>query len=170
MRDQLWNLLYDVHYRAIYARRYNAYARNVEESLSVLSLVVTASSVAGWSIWQQFPVVWSVIIACVQVLNLCRPSFPFSRRLVSLRFYIPEIDLLALDMEHYWNQVIFCDSSQAPADILARHRCFNESLCKLEAKYFGSDLLPDMDKIAQKSQKECDTYFQRAFLAKINEE
>ncbi len=43
------------------------------------------SSIAAWEIWQEYQMVWAVIIALSQVITAIKPFLPFRQRLKPIR-------------------------------------------------------------------------------------
>lgn len=102
MRNKIWYTL--VHFKtneyyASYVRRYYQWAEWLSNSFLV---VVTSSSVAGWAIWKDLYVLWSVLIGISQLLMLIKPFLLFPRYIKTYAEKSTSLEYINWELEKLW--------------------------------------------------------------------
>ena len=94
---------YRQYYNCLFLYRHHELQRSFYSKLnlgiSIASYVITAASLAGWSILAKYDVMWSVIIFASQLANGFKDRFKFSEKIWVLDLYLkattPELPVFA---------------------------------------------------------------------------
>jgi hypothetical protein len=105
MEKRYWNLYTQVVFSCHYFRLYEGLSRHWNTGIQIFLTLVSLSSIASWAIWQQAPLLWSLIIAASQIGTILNQNFRFSRREIVAEFMLPEYESIQNEMEHNWYQV-----------------------------------------------------------------
>jgi len=77
LRNQIWAKLCDIKYRAIYTSDCETRFSFYENAYELLIALFTTSTIVGWSVWQQLPLLWGGIVGAMQVLQVVRRFIPY---------------------------------------------------------------------------------------------
>jgi len=55
-----------------------------------------------WSISKTMPAIWAILIAAAQFAQTYSANLPWADQLTALKYLLPELDQLALDIDHDW--------------------------------------------------------------------
>jgi hypothetical protein len=64
--------------------------------------LTSSASIGAWAVWQEFQIVWAIIIAASNVLNIIKPYFPYSKYIKELSENALSMQNLHLDYERLW--------------------------------------------------------------------
>lgn len=143
-----------VKFSSFYLPLYRRRIKTASNFLDAVSIITSASSIAAWNLWSAYPLVWSFLIGCAQILQLIKPLFPFSRRLQALEFVIPDIRKLADDIENDWNRL----SSQQDSAFAEPLASYKARYTEIESRYFGSDSVPDVHSLKEIAMADLEKY------------
>ncbi|MBO7670748.1 MAG: hypothetical protein J6S60_09190 [Oscillospiraceae bacterium] len=166
MRDAFWSTLHDLNFKKLYLEKYHSHATRIDAVISAVAALASAGSISAWTIWQKLPLIWGIILMIVQVLQIVRPFLPYSRRLAALKYFIPEIRHLVLDVETEWYRAELSDS---PDYITVLHT-FRKRYISLECEYLGSDPLPDIKHLRSAAEKDALNHLRLFFGASEGDE
>lgn len=99
MLERFWNQMLDYKYEAYCYYHYSQRDKLYQNILSGLCIVASLGSVSTWLLWQQFPVVWALIVAFAQIISALQPLFPFSMRLTASKYILQDLEAMLIDME-----------------------------------------------------------------------
>ena len=150
METQYWDLMVDLRFQIWYCEKYEHHLKLIDGWLTGIALFVSSAAIANWAIWQVVGMLWAFLIAAGQVLQLVKPLLPFSQRLVSLRFYLPELRILAVNSEYHWN----CRSKLSNEEFATVLLEDKKSAVTLETKYVGANTIPRIKKLSDKAWEE----------------
>ena len=157
MRDKFWRMFYEMKYRERYYWHYQIRSKRINGLVSAICMIASASSIAAWGIWSQYPVVWAVIIAISQVFSVTKPLHPQADQLVAFKFIIPAISDMLVRIEYDWEQI---DSEKYSDDeIKSVLRNYKNEYNALENTYIGDLYLPASQNCVKLAEKECKDYF-----------
>lgn len=139
-RNTFYALMFKVKYSERYYELYYNDIQKIDNGFSIFTGLTSAAAIAGWGIWNEFRIVWAILVAVAQVGQIVRPHLPFSYHLSSLKYLIPELRTLTVEMESDWAR--FDVDQPDPQTYLEKIRFFNERYTAIESKYLGSDILP----------------------------
>lgn len=95
----------NIKFKALYACECSKLSDNCDRAYSIVFAVISASSIAAWAIWQQYPKLWAIIAGVGQVLQIARPYIPFFKNSKSYLESSFEYELLYLEYEKLWNAI-----------------------------------------------------------------
>jgi len=102
MRTRIWNNLANIKFKALYTDACDKWASAAGRSYSFTLAFASATSVATWALWQQYPVLWAFIVGAAQVLHLAKPYVPYvgnEKDYLAMSF---EFEGLYLEYERLW--------------------------------------------------------------------
>jgi hypothetical protein len=102
MREKIWYYMIDSKFQALYldyaVTKYQKYDRNINIFLALTS----SGSIAAWAIWQDYQLIWAIIIAASNVVTIIKPYFPYSKYIKELSEKALKMQNLHLDYERLW--------------------------------------------------------------------
>lgn len=105
LTDKIWATFCNMKYKGflfgLLVSRYQKLDRNINIFLALAS----SGSIAAWAVWQDYPIVWSSIIAFSQVITTIKPYFPYSKVIKELNSRCYKVDLLNIEYERFWNKI-----------------------------------------------------------------
>lgn len=146
MRDSYWSFMEQTNFAYRYYQAYYMRVCFFQRSIRIFSALVTCSSVALWSGWNQLPGLWASLIFLSEVVNVIMPLLPFSDRANALKFLIPRFQELAQSVENTWSR-IDGTSDDAFRDPLCDYR---DKSASLESQFLGADVIPTRRRLARK--------------------
>ena len=102
MRTRIWNNLANIKFKAIYTSACSKLSGHIGNTYSFFLALASATSVATWAIWEQYPKLWACIIGVSQVLLIAKPYIPFiknDKEYLEMSF---EFEALYLAYEKLW--------------------------------------------------------------------
>ena len=92
----------NVKFMAIYAYKCSNLSGSVGRIYSFVLAFASASSVATWVIWKQYPVLWALIVGIAQVLHIAKPYIFFIKNETEFLEYYFDFNTLYLEYERLW--------------------------------------------------------------------
>jgi hypothetical protein len=103
--DNIWATLCNMKYKSflfgLLVHKYQKLDRNVNIFLALAS----SGSIAAWAVWQNYPILWSSIIALSQVITTIKPYFPYNKIAKELNNRNLKIDILNNEYARFWNKI-----------------------------------------------------------------
>lgn len=115
MRTQIWNQLANVKFKALYTCECSTLSSFWSRIILFLLALVSASSVAAWTFWQQHTTTWAFIIGSAQILQVAMPFIPFFKNDKEFLSMSYEFERLYLEYEKLWYAVEDAAIKQATA-------------------------------------------------------
>lgn len=166
MRDRYWAMFCDLKYKERYYWHYQIRARRINGLINGICLLTTSASVANWFIWQHIPIVWSLLIISAQAIQVLKPLFPFSKQIDSLKFLIPAIDKLIIDVDYSWNQTHQQDEKQISKLI----KKYESQYIDLNNQFINEVYFPVIKNCEDKAQTDTINFFYQRYHVKPKEE
>ena len=105
MQEKYWRYMVQIKAWIFYLDLYEESSYKWNRRINVFSAVVSSTSIAAWAIWQQFSLLWSIIIAISQVLNAIKVYWPYNIRLKLIASFMEDLKYLYNKMEYNWLKV-----------------------------------------------------------------
>lgn len=154
MRNVFYSVINDITFKDRYYEAYKAHVDHFEIWFSIVCGLASAGSIFAWTQWAQHQAWWSIILIVAQVAQIVKTHLPYSRRLDALKYMIPEMHKLVIEVESQWFQM---ENLKDP-DYLPVIDSFRNRYAELDAKYLGSDPLPDIKRLRTKAEKEAENH------------
>jgi hypothetical protein len=105
MQLRYWILLSQFRFSLFYYQEH--LRRNIDwnKATKIITAILTASSVAGWKIWEQFSTLWTVIISVSQVVLILNEFLPFETRVSDISKLVDALSYIFGKMENRWFDV-----------------------------------------------------------------
>jgi hypothetical protein len=156
METQYWDLMVDLRYQIRYGEKYEYKLKTVDCIFTYVPLCVTALTIAAWSCMPAWLTVWVFMLAAAQVIQMLKPLLPNAQRLIALRFYLPELRILIVNMEYRWN----C-RSKLNDDAFAQALQEDKTVAvTLETKFVGTEMIPTIKPISVEAMNEATIYME----------
>lgn len=158
IRTKIWNFLNDSKTNECFASLILKYYQKFDLLVNLFLVIVTTSSVAAWTIWNEFPLLWGLIIAVSQILTISKPYFLFPKYIKVFHEKNILWQQLSLDLEELWHKTnnSIIDESAA-----------SELYFKLRKKSLVFDKVPDdiiffdFKKFQDDAERQCNYYIQK---------
>lgn len=105
VQQNFWKLLYTTKHDCYYLEEYLSSDRKYEYYINLFTAIASCSSIAGWAIWKNLDVLWSIIIASSQVINAIKHKLPFSNRIKIIVKMLEEMSNLHIKIDSDWYYV-----------------------------------------------------------------
>ncbi len=96
---QFWKTLEELKHNVKYLELLSTRDETRNMWLNMILAITSCSSIAAWAIWQQYSIVWAIIIAAGQVITAIKPYLPFRKRFKAFFKILPEIYELFFETE-----------------------------------------------------------------------
>lgn len=132
-----------------------------DRRINIYGAIASSSSIAAWTIWQNWSFIWAAIIAISQVLTAIKQYLPFGRRLKYLQPFIEDMKLLYLKMEYDWYKVAAGELSETEINGLLYS--YKKEYSGIESKYLKEEILVENVKYKNKADIKTEEYFKNNF-------
>lgn len=150
MRQKYFNLIQDIDYSCICYQKYYSKALTIERVVNALCACVSAVGIAGWAIWKEYPLAWSIIIAVSQTVTVIFPYTPYKKRRIALDYLIPRLRALKIEVDKIWHQ--HCDEPDYNFSNDYIH--FLTEYQKTDSEFLGAEEIPISRRLQKKAQQE----------------
>jgi hypothetical protein len=157
IQKMYWDTLVQIKHDQIYVDQYLNRSTKISNTMNLFTAFVSSSSIAGWAIWQQLSILWSIIIVLSQIINAIKDYLPFSKRVKNLTdIYIKLADLFN-KMDFYWYDI--SNGKISKKDIHEKLYTFKAERDKIESRTIGNQYLPNNKRIRSRSYEMTEQYF-----------
>ena len=98
-QNRYWKTMVHLQVHIYYLEAYLLRFQRVERRIGYFLAVAASASIGGWAVWQEYWIVWAIVIATSQVINAIRHLLPYQKRIEVLQGILPELNQLLLDSE-----------------------------------------------------------------------
>ena len=160
-QDRYWNQLKEFKVHVNYLQRYATKSDKADKTINIFLAITSSSSIAAWAIWQEYQMIWAIIIALSQIITAIKPILPYKQRLKAVNGLNNMLQKVALDCERKWYAVA--------EGLLTEHEihdaCFDfKNLAREhEQKYFQNMVLPVDQTLLKEAEEETDLYLQQNY-------
>ena len=102
MRNRIWNNMANIKFKSIYTNECHRLSDSIGRIYSFFLSFASASSVAAWAIWKDYPLVWAGIVTIAQILHLAKPYLPFMKHDKDFLEMSFDFACLYLEYERLW--------------------------------------------------------------------
>lgn len=155
MQDRFWSTITAIKFKHLYYDKYRDISHVRDRIISGVCLIVSSGAIATWGIWQKYPVIWSVLIAIAQVVQVLRPLFPYSKQISALDWLIPDLAKLASDAEHEW-LTIHDATSEHIVELINQ---YDSQVVALESRFTSGIYFPERKKARSYAESENNAFF-----------
>lgn len=162
LQEQYWELIKQTKFEIYYLDEYVRATHTPEISINIFTAVASSASIAGWAIWNEYGLVWSIVIAVSQVVNVVKPFLPYAKRFKLLQDMRDELALLCLDIEYHWYGISQGDFTERQIhDKLFELRKKKE---EIQRRNISGHYLPKKKHLIEKADIEIDKYLQQNYI------
>jgi len=154
MRTRIWNNLANIRFKAFYCNHCSAFSGTFGRVYSFFLSFVSTGCIAAWAIWQQYPILWAIIVAIAQGLHVARPFIMFlksEKEFLAMSF---EYKHLYLSYERLWydleNEVVTAERAEKKFYELRKKEI------QIERTY-QSTHTPEINFLMSKAQRDTDS-------------
>ena len=164
MRYNYWASYQIIVYKKFF---YEAHQRRSEKLIFIAKLlcsVVSILSVLIWSISKSMPVLWACLIALAQMAQSMLGDLPWSEQLNSLRYLIPALNRLIVDMDADWMRLGYAEVDDETA-LLEKAVLYDRKYFELEDQFTSGVWFPVVKSVVAAAEKAQDDYFRVKYLS-----
>jgi hypothetical protein len=132
----------------------NRLARQIR-AVELVKVIASSGGIAGWVLWHEYPLVWSVIIAAAQLLDAVKHVFPFAREHRSASDLTVALELLFIDAQYEWGKIYA--GTMTDEDIMGARRKMQKLRLEAEQKHFRDGFQP-RKRLVDLADEEARTY------------
>lgn len=161
MRDKYWAMYTELKHKERYYWHYQIHVKRLNAAISAFCIIVSASSIAGWGIWSQIPLLWGVILAIAQIIQAVKPLFPFNQQISSLNFLLPTLTKCMIEIDREWDEVNLLNSEDENFSANVSQMIHNryDEFYSLTSQYIGNTYFPLNNHCDKNAEKDCINYF-----------
>ncbi|MFL9842992.1 hypothetical protein [Flavobacterium rhizosphaerae] len=105
MEGRVWACLVNFKYKSFLVELlYKKYQKR-EWCISLFLTIASSSSIAGWLIWDELQLLWTIIIATSQAITTIRPLLPYNKYIKELGTKYINLEDLNLQYERFWDRI-----------------------------------------------------------------
>lgn len=157
MRNKYWAMYTELKHKERYYWHYQIRVKRLNAAISAFCVIVSASSIAGWGIWSQIPLVWGLLIAAAQIIQTIKPLLPFNQQIYSLKYLLPALTKCMIEIDHEWDKVNLLNGEDASISQMIHDRY--DEFYSLTSQYIGNTYFPLSNHCNKKAEKDCIIYF-----------
>ena len=161
MQEKYWRYMVQIKAWIFYLDLYEESSYKWNRRINVFSAVVSSTSIAAWAIWQQFSLLWSIIIAISQVLNAIKVYLPYNIRLKLIASLMDDLKYLYNKMEYNWLKVSNGELTEEEINELLY--TFKNEYTGIENKNMKEEILLDNENFKKEADQKTDFYFENNF-------
>ena len=161
-QQRYWNQLKEFKTHVIYLHNYAAHSEWWDKAINIFLALTSSSSIAAWAIWQEYQIVWAIIIASSQVVTAIKPFLPYKQRLKAVSDLNDKIQEISLKSEKEWFSV--AEGELTEKQIHELNIQLRDEALAAEKKYLKSIILPTNKKLLEKAEAEADLYLSKNYL------
>lgn len=162
-QERFWREMDQLKIHSIYIDLYYEKTVSIDRLINITLALSSSGAVAGWAVWKEFSITWSIIVAGSQVLNAIRSHLPYSRRMRSLNLLATELDAIFLAMESNWFNI--SEGNIGDDAVNKLHMKFKEQLKSTVHRTVGTIDIPHNESLAIKANEIAALYFQNFWVS-----
>jgi len=160
-QKKYWSLLKELKTHVIYLHNYAASSVWWDKATNIFLAITSSSSIAAWALWQEYQMVWAVIIAVSQVITAIKPFLPFRQRLKPISDLNDHMQDISLECEKHWFSV--AEGELTEKEIHELYISLKDKSLKAEKKALKDLVLPKNAKILAKAELDADQYLSNTY-------
>lgn len=102
MRDRYFSMYQSIKYKECFYAAHQEKAHKIYSIYTIIMITLSIFSVLIWSISKTMPALWAVFIAVAQFAQALSSYLPWAKQLGALKYLMPELAKLSLDIDHDW--------------------------------------------------------------------
>jgi hypothetical protein len=105
MRALIWNSMLTAQMNVCYWSHLASRSAQREKWIKIFLAVTSSGTVAGWSVWTEYAIVWKVLSGMSAVLAVSLPILDYSGRVAQLNKVASKCAQLRLGYDQLWAQI-----------------------------------------------------------------
>lgn len=171
MRDELFKYFVELGHDLCYLRAYSISARRFSNVYSGFLMLVSAGGIVTLSCWGIYPVIWALIVAAAQILQVLKPLMQAPKQREALKYIAQDISIIFDDISTYWDTVGAYDPPLEDGLAIAAKIDSFKLMARNTKVRFAADLdFPFKEKLDRKAKAENAKYFWYHYNVNIEEE
>lgn len=154
-----WAFYQEFYYQTRYYEHYKTKCHRINAGVIVFLLASSMAGISGLWFWEQYPHIWAVIAAIVQVISASTFLMPHSEQSWALEKLLPEFDLLLTDVGHDWGII----EEKSNAEIFNLIRAYSKEMIRIEQHYIDSMYFPASKHCKKLASKEKEDFNKSTF-------
>lgn len=164
MRERYWSFFCEIKHKSFYYKHFQALFNKINWGLSGFLGFASISSIAAWSIWEQYHLIWAVLICASQVIQVFFPKLPYNDLLISTQFMISALDKLLIEVELDWLRIDV--QNLEDEEIMSLLNAHMTQYSDLVNQFFSGTYLPVINYCHGKAEEDCKNYFSVTYPTK----
>ena len=116
----------------------------INKGIVIFLAVASSASIGSWVLWQQYAVVWAVIIGVSQVVSVVNEFLPYKKRIDDLPKLTGQLTAICIDMKKCWMET---EMGKLTEDqILEQYTLFESKWNDTTDDYFQTYTIPKDNK------------------------
>lgn len=161
MRDRYFAMYQSVEFKLCYYEIYKEHSYRMYVAYSVALVVISLVGVSAWSISKSQPIVWAIIIGGAQLAQALVAFLPWSKQLISLKYFIPAVKILVLDVDKSWNDLNLKEYKAEKIGLLLSD--YEHKYADIESQFLGDTPFPENNKFIGRATQKAKRYFYNRF-------
>ncbi|MFA9380099.1 MAG: hypothetical protein ACERKO_03460 [Acetanaerobacterium sp.] len=157
MQTRYWRFLVQIKAWIFYLDIYADKSYKWEKRLNIWLAISSSSSIAAWAIWNEYGLIWAILIAVAQVITAIKPQLPFNKRLELIKPFLTDLQLLFNKVDYNWHKVSQGELNEGEINDLLFD--FRNSYTEMETKNLKSSELITNKEIIRIADKRTDEFF-----------
>lgn len=161
MRDRYFAMYQSVEFKLCYYETYKDYSYRMYCTYSVAMIVISLVSVTAWSISKSQPIIWAIIIGGAQLAQALATFLPWSKQLTALKYFVPAVKLLVLDVDKSWNDLNLREYKDEKIGLLLSD--YERKYADIESQFLGDTPFSERTRLIESATQKAKRYFYNRF-------
>ena len=158
MNERFWGTYQSIVFKKCYyeehqrrSERLLFWAKAVCATVSILSALI-------WSVSRSMPILWACLIALAQIAQTMLGFVPWSQQLSALRYLIPELNALIVDIDADWMRLHYTDKAD-DEEFIQKTAQHERRFFEAESRFAEGMWFPVVKSVVKNAEKSADSYF-----------
>lgn len=101
----IWNTLVNAKFKEILLYELKYKFQNWDRNINIFLAVASSTSIAAWTIWDEYRIVYAIIIAASQVVTVIKPYFNYNKYVNEIGKKASQLVILNIELERLWSNI-----------------------------------------------------------------
>jgi hypothetical protein len=160
-QQSYWNELVRMRIHELYLEEYLHRTQIIDRGINIVLAIASSASIAAWAVWQNYPLLWAIIIGASQVITAIKPFLPFRNRLKAIPALLRDLDKVYFEAEYRWFDVSHGQLTER--QIFQLHSKISKRRAEAIQRSLGASPLPTKTKYLDRARDSATVYFHNRF-------
>ena len=163
MHDRFWGTYQSIVFKKCYYEEHQRRSECLLFHAKTPCAVVSILSVLIWSVSRSMPILWACLIALAQIAQTMIGFIPWSEQLNALRYLIPDLNALIVDIDADWMRLHYTDDANND-EFIKKAAQYERRFFETENRFTDGVWFPVVKSVVANAEQSSDNYFRMRYL------